>query len=278
MQIEAFGHTDIGKKRQFNEDNYLCLELSSNSSNNSAPHYLLAVADGIGGHAGGELASRLAINTLKENILFHRKKGNLYLEPQELLIDSYQKANQKIFQLASGDKSLVGMGTTLVTALIAGNETTISNVGDSRGYLIRNGSISQITHDHSWKAEQLKKKVLSEKEVLRSPFRNMITRSLGFESDVEIDTFQTDLFNGDYLLLCTDGLYDSLPVYKILKILKREKKPEQICRKLIKLSNKRSGHDNITGVVAHFNEKGQPDDQKHSLSDTVKLDSIESKY
>ncbi|MFC2163713.1 protein phosphatase 2C domain-containing protein [Acidobacteriota bacterium] len=224
MQIEAFGHTDIGKKRQFNEDNYLCLELSSQSSNNSAPHYLLAVADGIGGHAGGELASTLAINTLRETILIHRKRGDLHLKPQELLVDSYQKANQGIFQLATEDERLVGMGTTLVAALITGNEVTISNVGDSRAYLFRNGQISQITLDHSWKAEQQRSNALSEKEILSSPFKNMITRSLGFEADVEIDTFHTDLFNDDYLLLCTDGLYDSIPVTKILKLLKKSEK------------------------------------------------------
>lgn len=278
MQIEAFGHTDIGKKRQLNEDNYLCLELSSNGSTNSAPHYLLAVADGIGGHAGGEMASTLAIDILKENVLFHRNQGDLHLKHQELLIDSYQKANQEIFKVAVEDKHLVGMGTTLVAALISGQETTISNVGDSRAYLIRNGSVNQITLDHSWKAEQQRNNALSEEEVSRSPFKNMITRSLGYESDVDIDIFQTELFNDDYLLLCTDGLYDSLPVYKILKVLQRAKKPEKICRKLIKLSNKRSGHDNITGVVAHFNAKGHTDEKPHSLSDTVKLDSIESKY
>jgi len=278
MQIEAFGHTDIGKKRQFNEDNYLSLKLTSNGFNASAPQYLLAVADGIGGHAGGELASTLAINTLRENILFHLNKGDLFLKPEEFLIESYQKANWEIFQVATEDKRLVGMGTTLVAALINGKETTISNVGDSRAYLIRNGSVSQITLDHSWKAEQQRKNALSEEEVSMSPFKNMITRSLGFEPDLEIDIFRTELFNDDYLLLCSDGLYDSLPIYKILKVLQRAKKPEKICRKLIKLSNKRSGHDNITGVVAHFSEKGQPKDQMHSLSDTVKLDSIESKY
>jgi len=252
MTIEAFGHTDIGKKRELNEDNYLFFHTALNIPDIPKQFCLLAVADGIGGHAGGDIASTTAVNTLKENILHQLKLSSSSFQPKEVLEEVFQLANQTVFQKAIQNPDFIGMGTTLVAVLVIGNRATISNVGDSRAYLIRNESLSQITHDHSWKAEQLKAKKISEKDILKSPFKNMITRSLGFESDAKIDTFEIDLSDGDYLLLCTDGLYSFVSEYQILRIFRRLKKPEKICRKLIKLANKHGGHDNITGIVAYY--------------------------
>jgi serine/threonine protein phosphatase PrpC len=210
MKIEAFGHTDIGKKRNFNEDSYFCFDLSETVGREDNLIYVLAVADGIGGHVGGEMASFVATQTLRENLLPLKNKAIPLSKFQELFEDSFRQANQKIFLKASEDRSLRGMGTTLVGALIFNNHATISNVGDSRAYLIREDAIHQITQDHSWMAEQLKQNSLTEAEVLNSPFKSMITRSIGFAPELEVDTFQIEISDGDYILLCTDGLYSSL--------------------------------------------------------------------
>jgi serine/threonine protein phosphatase PrpC len=163
-----------------------------------------------------------------------------------------------------------------VAALIAEGEATISNVGDSRAYLIRDGSVRQLTYDHSWRAEQMRLNIMSEEEINQSPFKHTITRSLGFQSDVEIDIFQIKLNNGDYLLLCSDGLYESLTDELVVKIVHNKRKPDKISQKLVKTANQRSGHDNITAAVARVDgieagkDKGK--DKKIKPSDTVKLD------
>lgn len=275
MKIEIFGHTDIGKKRELNEDNYLCLGISEKITGQPKPFSLLAVADGIGGHAGGELASTITINTLKENTLLHLKKHGSSFLPKEVLEYSIQLANQAIFQKATQEAHYIGMGTTLTAGLVMGNKATLSNIGDSRAYLIRNESMNQITLDHSWKAEQLREKKISEKEISESPFKNMITRSLGYESNVEIDIFQIEFVDGDYLFLCTDGLYGPLSERQIMKVYRKLKKPEKICKKLIKLANKQGGNDNITGVIAYFGGEDSAVRQHSPSSDTERLDSIQ---
>jgi protein phosphatase len=163
------------------------------------------------------------------------------------------------------------MGTTIVTAFITGDKAMISNVGDSRAYLIRDGEINQITHDHSWKAEQLKMKVLSKKEILDSPFKHTITRSLGFQSDVQVDSFRVELAEGDHILLCSDGLYESIPDPVMLKLIQKHKKTEKICRHMIKTANKRSGHDNITVVIARISKMDTKKKSKFTPTDTVLL-------
>ena len=271
MTVEFFGITDVGIKRKFNEDNFLCQDFSHRASKNNLPLSLLVVADGIGGHAGGDTASSMAVDVLSSSVnhIFESTDSSEY---QEVMETSIQEANHQIFKSATEDKRLTGMGTTLVSALIVDTYALVSNVGDSRAYLIRNHRIVQITEDHSWRAEQIKLNLLSEEEISQSPFRHTITRSLGFDSDVNVDTFYVELFNNDYLLLCTDGLYESLPDSEMMKVVLKSKRPEKACEKLIKMANKKGGHDNITAVVGHF--RGIPREKKDSKkpSDTVKLD------
>lgn len=251
MQIQAFGLTDIGKKRKYNEDSYLCLALSDKKP----PQYLLAVADGIGGHSGGDIASSISIDILKENILLHLNKGtDMPPKIQDILEDSFHKANEKIIQKASEDKQLTGMGSTLVAAVLSEGKATISNIGDSRAYLIQQKSIQQVTLDHTWKAEQLKTGSFSVEEILNSPYKNMITQALGLNHSERMDTYEVEMLKGDYLFLCTDGLYSLLSDKEILKIFKKHKKSEKICRKLIISANKHGGDDNITTVIAQITE------------------------
>ncbi|MFC2156601.1 Stp1/IreP family PP2C-type Ser/Thr phosphatase [Acidobacteriota bacterium] len=271
MKVDFFGITDVGRKRKFNEDNFLCHGFPKNSSNNNIPHSLLIVADGIGGHAGGGTASSLAVDVLSQSLTQIIESTNSS-EYQEVMETSIQEANHQIFKNASEDKGLTGMGTTLVSALVIDTYALVSNVGDSRAYLIRNHQITPITEDHSWKAEQLKLNLLSEEEISHSPFRHTITRSLGFDSDVRVDTFYVELFNNDYILLCSDGLYESLPDLVMKKIIRKNRNPERICEKLIKLANKRGGHDNITAVVGHFSGIERVKREAKKPADTVKLD------
>jgi len=270
MQIEAFGLTHVGRSRAWNEDNYLCIDLSERGLFRWHPLHLLAVADGIGGHAGGELASSLAIEILQESVLSHLGNGGPPADFQEILRDANEKANAKIFGAASENDDCKGMGTTLAAALVAGDRAAVSNVGDSRVYLVRDSALHQLSQDHSWSAEQLRLNILTEREIRSSPFKNMITRSLGFESKIVIDTFEMVLLEDDYLLLCTDGLHGEVDEPLVLKIIKRKKTPEKICRKLIEKANLHGGRDNITTVVAYL-KKDDPC-PKTASSDTVKLE------
>ena len=272
MKIEIAGATDIGKKRQVNEDSLACIDLTS--KNGAAA--VIVVADGIGGHVGGKTASTIAVRTLEEitRKYFSNDQNDVYLEAR-VMEDACQSANHKIFEESSVDSNLKGMGSTMVAAMISDGKATISNVGDSRAYLIRDESIRQLTYDHSWRAEQMRLKIISEEEINQSPFKHTITRSLGFQSDVEIDIFQIKLQSGDYILLCSDGLYESLTDELTVKIIYGKKKPDKISQKLVKTANQRSGHDNITAVVAFVDEieagEEKREDNKIKPSDTVKL-------
>ncbi|MBM3294891.1 MAG: serine/threonine-protein phosphatase, partial [Candidatus Aminicenantes bacterium] len=178
--------------------------------------------------------------------------------------------NQAIFEKAAAETGLLGMGTTLVAAVVERRRASVANVGDSRAYLLRRGELRQITQDHSWIGEQRRRKLLSESEIENSPFKSMITRSLGFQEAVEADLFDLELWEKDYLLLCTDGLHGALPKKKIIKTFKRHRKARDICPVLIRSAKESRGDDNITAVVAGFMD-GKPG-VKASLSDTVRLD------
>ncbi|MCJ7679276.1 MAG: Stp1/IreP family PP2C-type Ser/Thr phosphatase [Candidatus Aminicenantes bacterium] len=273
MKISFFGLTDVGRKRKFNEDNFDCLELPERPGERKNSASLLIVADGIGGHAGGDTASKVGVDVFRDQILERFKSLDYDIRHyQETMQNGIQTSNREIFQMAAENTNLTGMGTTMVTALTVDNYALVSNVGDSRAYLIREGRITQISEDHSWKAEQRKLNLLTEEEIVESPFRHTITRSLGFESDVKVDTFLVDMHRDDYLLLCTDGLYESLPDEYMCRIIIKNKKPDKICHRLIKLANKNGGHDNITAVIAHVLEVPALAQSKESPADTVKLD------
>jgi len=249
MNIEVFGDTDIGKKRSNNEDSYLCCSFN----NTQKPRYLIAVADGMGGHTGGEIASALAIESIKDSIqLQFENPSSPDCDLSIALEDSVQQANLKIFRRASEEKDLTGMGSTLVAALLTDNYVYISNVGDSRAYLIKEKHIQQVTIDHNWKSEQMQKGQLTEKDIQNSPYRDLITRSLGLKDKIKIDSFKITTQPKNYILLSSDGLHSLLSQKEILKAFKKTKSPEKICQKLIDMSNKKGGHDNITVIVAYF--------------------------
>jgi len=265
MHIDVFGQTDIGKKRENNEDSYLCLTFQ----NNQQPKFLISVADGMGGHTGGEIASAVAIEAIRKSALTQFDGVNKSESDFPIILeDCVQKANYEVFHQASQNKELTGMGSTMVAALISENKIFVSNVGDSRAYLIRKKTIQQITLDHNWKNEQRQKGGLSEEDISNSPYKDLITRSLGLHSEVNVDIYKLETQSQDYLLLSSDGLHSLLSEKDILKIVRKIKDVNEICHKLINTANKRGGHDNITVVLAHIKKNGK---EKNPDTDTIKI-------
>jgi serine/threonine protein phosphatase PrpC len=274
MTLEFFGFTDKGNKRETNEDDFLCVDLFKEVKGLQQPVFLLLVADGVGGHQGGDQASSLASESVRE--FFKIRLGPAASAPDwpRLVEEACLEANARIYAQASRDSSLSGMGSTLTAGLVVGSAVFLANVGDSRAYCIRREEIKQISQDHSWAEEQRRLKTLSEDEINNSPFKHMITRSLGYEPSVKVDSFQASLEEGDYLLLCTDGLYGILSDRDMLKVFKNQKEPEKICRRLVLEADQAGSRDNITAVVARY--RGREKAHQKVPSQTIILDS--SKY
>jgi len=269
-RIEAFGQSDAGCVREVNEDNFLCLDFSPEIAGTRPASFLLAVADGIGGHAGGAVASAMAVQILREDI--RRVDG---IDPRTYLDGVFRKVNRMIFERASREPVFAGMGTTLVAAIGRGEHVFLANVGDSRAYLFRDDDLRQLTDDHSWAGEQRRRNLLSEQEIRRSPFRSMITRSLGYNENVAVDTFAVQAGEDDVLLFCTDGLYGLVPEKRIAKILKKHREPKSACAALIAEAKDAGGDDNITVIVALYRESKSGPTVR--LSDTVRIPPVPEK-
>ncbi len=252
LEIEAFGRTDVGRKRDHNEDAFLCLDLAGRDPG-SEYAWLLAVADGIGGHVGGAQASAAAIRTLKESF---PPGGRAALSARDALLAAYRAANAEIFRTAASIPGSTGMGTTLVAALVRPGFAFVANVGDSRAYVVRRGSLYPLTRDHSWAAEQRAAGSLSESDIERSPFRRMVTRSLGYEASVQVDGFEVALEPRDALLLCSDGLCGPVPERVMGRVFRRRGGLDLLCDRLIRMANRRGGPDNITAVAARTRPAG----------------------
>ncbi|WP_175059088.1 PEGA domain-containing protein [Thermococcus sp. 2319x1] len=231
----AFGISHIGR-RENNEDNLLILNLPD--------AYLLAVADGLGGHSAGEVASQIAVDTLKEVFEREYRNGVSEEDVKEFLKKAYKLAHERIKKNAVGEKK--GMGTTLVTAFVRDGKAIVANTGDSRAYLIRNGKIVARTKDHSLVQEMLDKGEITEEEARRHPMRNIITKALGI--DFGVDLHGWELKPGDIILLSSDGLHDYVDEEEIVGIASQGKNAEEIARGLIEEALPVT-RDNVTVVV-----------------------------
>lgn len=247
LKLKSFSISDIGRKRERNEDSYLvCDDLG-----------LFVVADGMGGHSGGEFASKLAIQTIEEVM------RSMTEDPEATVIagmggdiDEYglrlkyaiQVASEKIFDQSVYDTSLRGMGTTTVALLFEEDRVFVANVGDSRAYLLRGGKFEQITEDHSLVGEQIRAGLIDKKDARNHKFKNIITRSVGFQDQVDIDLSHLKLQDGDRFLLCTDGLTNYVQDYEIQEFLSKGPLPA-IGEKLVALANDRGGDDNVTLIL-----------------------------
>lgn len=227
MRITAAAATDIGRVREGNEDAFL----------NDAP--LFAVADGIGGHQGGEVASRLALETLE--VLFKHGRGTL--------ADQLREANRAVFERSSRDAAVAGMGTTLTAAVAEAGRLRLAHVGDSRAYLLRNGRLRMLTEDHTLVQRMVARGEITEQEADVHPHRSVLTRALGTEPDVQIDEGVLDAQDGDRILLCTDGLSGMVPEEEIERILRDAGEPRDAVKELVRAANAAGGVDNITVLV-----------------------------
>ena len=238
--------TDLGKVRDGNEDSLLVLGSE-----------VIAVADGMGGHAAGEVASKQALETLKQRLVSETAKRYDEVSLQRMLTAAIVAANHDVYELSKQD-GYAGMGTTLTVARLEKERVTYAHVGDSRLYLYRDGSLQQITTDHSLVAEMLRQGYLTEAEAAHHPRRNVITRAVGTADEVKVDS---DIFAwrpGDALLLCTDGLTTMLDDRRIEALFAQNLfQPEVLVRALIDGANAEGGKDNIT-VICAVNAGEQP--------------------
>ncbi len=241
--------SDPGQVRELNEDYFgtpETMEISLDLVEQKGRLY--AVADGMGGHAAGEVASRQAISTL-----FREYYASPSAEIIKRLKEAIEIANVQVHAQASLDRAKAGMGTTLVAAVLQGDDLYVANVGDSRAYLVREQSIEQITKDHSWVNEQVQAGIITTQEAREHLYRNIITRSLGTKLDVDIDFFQRKVQPGDVLVLCCDGLSNEAEDDEIARIVSTTE-PQEAVQKLIDLANQRGGPDNITAIVVRIGE------------------------
>lgn len=212
---------------------------------------LLIIADGMGGHKAGEIASKAAINKAK---YFIKNKGKGYKNTKQdilrLLCDAIQYANTSIKSIAKKDESLKGMGTTIIIVIINDGIAYIGHVGDSRAYLISNKAIKQITADHSLAEELYRSGTISKEEALNYPHRNIITRALGCDDNIDVDKYVVKLRKNDILLLCTDGLSNMVSDEEIFRIAKDNTNTSNIAKQLVKAANSSGGLDNISVIVA----------------------------
>lgn len=257
MEIRFVGRTDVGKRRANNEDRYAV----------AGEIGLFLLADGMGGHASGEVASQLAVDTVRKHMEAFFAKGEAVpqigpyldgLSPESnQLANSIRLANRVIHGAAQGRPEYQGMGTTMVAVLARNDRATVAHVGDSRAYRIRGRGIAQISTDHSLVREQVAQGLISEAEARISQYRHVITRALGLEPMVEVDVAEHRVVPEDILLLCSDGLTDMVEEGMILQaVLAAGGEMDQACRDLIDLANAHGGEDNVTAVLLQFRKGG----------------------
>ncbi len=237
--------TDTGRSRTNNEDSYVVLLPPNVPSGVDA---ILAVADGMGGHQAGEVASDLAVKTVSRGL---GRRGNTSTRRKgfpEALKTVAEQANQLINLESHGEHQ--GMGTTLTLVAIQGNRLQLAHVGDSRAYLLRKEELRQITQDHSWVVQEMRAGRITPEEAETHPLRNLLTRALGTKESVSIDTDSLNLYEGDLLLLCSDGLHGVVSDDQIRASLMYKKDPQAACDELVRLANELGGPDNVTVVVA----------------------------
>lgn len=247
MKALSAGLTDVGRKRNHNEDSFLVDEELQ----------LFVVADGMGGHAGGGTASRLAVETIDREMRAAKTAPDHPFDSKTPLQDSplpeylrgaVEKACFEIFKAAQEDPRLAGMGTTTIALCVHGEHALFAHVGDSRAYLVRGDLIQQISEDHSLVNEQIKAGMITPEEAKHSRYKNIITRSVGFEEEVQVDVMGIVTEPGDFFILCSDGLANLVDDKEIREVVSAGSL-EDAPKKLIELANERGGDDNITVIV-----------------------------
>jgi len=253
MRIEAAGQTDIGCVRKHNEDNLLV----------DSELELFIVADGLGGHAAGEVASRIVIDKVGQFISQTVEQDRTWPLEYDVTLPydgnrlkaALMLADQAILDDIRGNPERESMGSTVVAGLVRGNRVTLVHVGDSRAYLLNETGILQITRDHSWVAEQVANGILTPEEARKHPFRNVITQALGNGGDLDVAVQEIEVSELDRLLLCSDGLSGMVQDLDIWRIVKGSESPESAVQQLVAEARANGGEDNITAVLVEFKPK-----------------------
>jgi len=244
MGIICAGATDIGRKRKSNQDS-ICLDFD---------HHFFAVADGMGGHNGGDIASQMTVKLMPEYF-----KKNIGMEPHELMKSMVQEINDSILKRAAEEAELQGMGTTVTAILFHGPNLIIGNVGDSRVYMINNNHIFQLTRDHTWVQYKLANGFYSRQDAVKDPQRNALTIAVGIEPELPVDVFNYRICKNDIFLLCSDGLHGRVSDKDMLQIVQQHIPDPDNClvedadkavKALIQLANDNGGNDNISVILA----------------------------
>lgn len=247
--------SDKGKIREINEDAFFVIP----------EDHLFLVADGVGGHVDGELASRMAMTEIAAKV--REKPLSENAEDEEIrdyFMDLVSMANEHIYESAK-EPSRKSMATTIILLYLCRGNAYVVNVGDSRAYLVRNGEMMQISEDHTFVNDLVRQGVITEAEALTHPDRNMITRALGAEHTVKPDFFRFHVEKEDVILLCTDGLYNEVDEYRICEMVCEEKNMRKLCSDLVQEAYDNGGHDNITVVTVSVGESlltGETEEEK----------------
>lgn len=250
LRLDVAQLTDVGRKREHNEDN-MAFVIPKDPLVMANKGALFIVADGMGGHAAGEVASEIAVDTIS-NMYYQDDSDEVVVSLQRAI----RRANASIHQRAAENMLRTGMGTTCVAAVLRGNTAYIANVGDSRAYLLRGRQVKQISQDHSWVAEQVRAGLLTDDQARTHAQRNVITRCLGTQAEVDVDVFHEELKEGDSFVLCTDGLSGLVSDEELLSIIDQFV-PQESVYHLVERANENGGPDNITAIVAKVQEVGE---------------------
>ena len=240
MEISAM--SDVGRQRQNNEDNYFVYRNESLWGG--------MISDGMGGEKAGELASKMAVDIVKHHIICNFDPKMDYMRLAEVIREWFMIANREIYKKAQGDE-FSGMGTTGTLAMVFDNKLIIAHVGDSRCYLIGKNFINQLTDDHSYVEELVRSGHITESDARVHPKKNMITRALGTDISVKVD-MNIMAYNGDTILLCSDGLTNMISDQQILQTVEQNGQLDDAVTGMIELANKKGGNDNITVIVCRY--------------------------
>ena len=254
MKIQGFGLTDVGVVRAHNEDSFFV-------DNESA---LYIVCDGVGGRNAGEIASQMGVDIIRDHMTKARDNKDAFIgtfddsfsETTNRLASAIRLANQVVHEAARSKPNLQGMGSTVVAAAYEDGILSLAHAGDSRAYLLRKDNLSQLTDDHSLVNEQLRKGLISEEEARLSEVKNVITRALGPEREINVELAEHEVQGGDAFLLCSDGLSNMVPDEMILSTMLKTDRIDRACLKLIEMAKDNGGTDNITAVIVHAEKSG----------------------
>lgn len=263
--ITAYSQTHVGQVRRSNEDHFLVVDTINGKAdalpeirefNSSKKGVILMVSDGMGGAAAGEIASRLAVETVMESMRLNKQQpASQFIEH---LTEALHKANSVIVGHARNNPAMQGMGATATLAGILGDEVFIGQVGDSRAYLLRGNEIQQITKDQSFVGQLVEAGRITEEEAETHPRRNIILQALGSQDELIVAITAAKICRGDYLLLCSDGMSAMVKKQEMASEIHASSDVKDACNRLVELANQRGGHDNITVILARFSGEEFP--------------------